>query len=160
MTIRTYFAGPLFTHAEKTWNLMVADTIRKSASDIEVFLPQVKTEAAVMQSDFAEVQRLCLSGIEESDVVIAILDGADSDSGTCFECGYAYAKGVPVIAVRTDVRSGEDQGMNAMLTQSSRRVVRLDGSGGASGEVSVLADRIIQAVKLVIGDKDRQNSAS
>jgi nucleoside 2-deoxyribosyltransferase len=154
MTIRTYFAGPLFTHAEKTWNLMLADTIRKSASDIEVFLPQVETEAAVMQSDFAEVQRICLDGIDESDVVIAILDGADSDSGTCFECGYAYAKGVPVIAVRTDMRSGEDQGMNAMLTQSSRQLVGLAGSSGAPAEVSVLADRIIQAVKSVAGDND------
>jgi len=33
---------------------------------------------------------------------------ADPDSGTSFECGLAYALGIPIVAVRTDFRAGGD----------------------------------------------------
>jgi nucleoside 2-deoxyribosyltransferase len=46
------------------------------------------------------------------------MDGADPDSGTAWECGYAYAKGKPVVLFRSDLRvSGDapDIPYNAML---------------------------------------------
>ncbi len=53
------------------------------------------------------------------------MDGADPDSGTAWECGYAYGKR-PVMLVRTDFRASSDPGMpyNAMLTASA--TLRLD----------------------------------
>jgi hypothetical protein len=71
--------------------------------------------------------------------VVAILDGADADSGTCWECGYATAKGIPVIAVRTDFRnSGDIKGFNAMLYYSASVIV--EGAGD-------VLPRIVQAVQ-------------
>ena len=46
------------------------------------------------------------------------MDGADPDSGTCWECGYAYGIGKPVVLFRSDRRaSGDSSDMpyNAML---------------------------------------------
>lgn len=51
------------------------------------------------------------------------MDGPDPDSGTCFECGYAYAKGKPVICYRTDFRgAGELDGAryNLMMWASAQ----------------------------------------
>lgn len=127
MTIQVYFAGPLFTHAELAWNKMLAEAITIVNPEIRLFLPQDETspvfEAANKNNtppDFNEVKQICLEGIVNSSVVVAVLDGADADSGTSFECGYAFAKNIPVIGIRTDVRSGEDLGINAMLTRSAK----------------------------------------
>jgi nucleoside 2-deoxyribosyltransferase len=49
--------------------------------------------------------------IRKADAVLAVLDGADVDSGTAAEVGYAAALGRPVIGVRTDTRlSGDNEG--------------------------------------------------
>lgn len=49
--------------------------------------------------------------IDESDVVLANLDGSDVDSGTAAEIGYAANAGKIIIGYRTDIRrSGENEG--------------------------------------------------
>lgn len=49
--------------------------------------------------------------IRRCDLVIAVLDGVDVDSGTASEIGFAYALGTPVWGLRTDFRaSGENPG--------------------------------------------------
>ena len=51
---------------------------------------------------------------------MAIIDGADADSGTSWEMGYAHALGKKVIALRTDFRHvGHHEHVNLMLEQSS-----------------------------------------
>jgi nucleoside 2-deoxyribosyltransferase len=56
-------------------------------------------------------------GIDRSDIVLAILDGgSDVDSGTAWEMGYAYAKGMPVLGLKTDFRTLGDEGViNLMM---------------------------------------------
>jgi nucleoside 2-deoxyribosyltransferase len=54
-------------------------------------------------------------------MVVAIMDGTQVDDGTAWECGYAYAKGKPVIGLRTDFRSCGDgkAPVNLMLSEST-----------------------------------------
>jgi len=52
--------------------------------------------------------------------MVAVIDGADADSGTAWEMGYAFALGKRVIALRTDFRSvGINEKVNLMLEQSA-----------------------------------------
>jgi nucleoside 2-deoxyribosyltransferase len=52
----------------------------------------------------------------EADGVLAILDGVDVDSGTAAEIGYAAARGIPIVGVRTDLRrTGENDGCHVNL---------------------------------------------
>jgi nucleoside 2-deoxyribosyltransferase len=54
--------------------------------------------------------------IEESDALFAILDGADVDSGTAAEVGYAAARGKPIVGVREDLRqTGDNPGVTVNL---------------------------------------------
>ncbi|MEA2098158.1 MAG: nucleoside 2-deoxyribosyltransferase [Patescibacteria group bacterium] len=49
--------------------------------------------------------------IEESDIIIAILDGTDIDSGTAAEIGYGSAFKKPIFGYRNDFRlGGENEG--------------------------------------------------
>ena len=51
------------------------------------------------------------NSILESDIIIAILDGIDVDSGTASEIGYACAKGKKIYGYRNDFRqAGENLG--------------------------------------------------
>ena len=49
------------------------------------------------------------AGIDWADVLLGIMDGADPDSGTCWEVGYAYRK-KPIVLVRTDLRRDAGSG--------------------------------------------------
>ncbi|MGE5444311.1 MAG: nucleoside 2-deoxyribosyltransferase [Ignavibacteriales bacterium] len=118
--MKIYLAGPLFTQAERRWNRELAAALAKLKPDLEIILPQdIKIEFRNNNPDFAAIFKRNVESIENSDAIVAILDGSDSDSGTAWECGYAYAKGKPLIGVRTDFRASEDENLNAMLSQSS-----------------------------------------
>jgi len=111
--MKLYLAGPLFTTAERTWNEAMAS--RLEAAGHEVFVPHLhpaaaKTAEAIFRKD--------LAGVDWADAVVAMMDGPDPDSGTSWECGYAYGVGKPVVLFRSDMRaSGDtvDMQYNAML---------------------------------------------
>jgi nucleoside 2-deoxyribosyltransferase len=147
-SLKIYFAAPLFTQAERIWNQTLANTIVEQDPKIEIFLPQTESGKAYINGclDFAKVQQICLNGIDACDVLVAILDGPDSDSGTCFECGYAFSKGKKLIGIRTDLRAGEDQGLNAMLNQSCTEVIRYATSNDRESQLVELGCLIVASV--------------
>ena len=121
--MKLYIAGPLFTQAERRWNRELAAALRLLDPSLELFLPQDEAVAEDDVPNFSKIFEICLRGIDNADIVVGILDGPDSDSGTCFECGYAYARGKPVVGVRTDLRNSEDRGLNAMLSRACTQVL-------------------------------------
>ena len=46
--------------------------------------------------------------IDEADMVFAVLDGTDVDSGTAAEIGYAFARAKPILGYRGDFRLSAD----------------------------------------------------
>jgi nucleoside 2-deoxyribosyltransferase len=124
-----YLAGPLFTQAERSWNLRLAGLL--SGLGHSVFLPQAEIQT-IETLEAEAVFRVDVDGVRSSDAVVAILDGADPDSGTSFECGLAFALGLPIVLVRTDFRAGGDAlpgqklaTVNLMLSQASTAVVHM-----------------------------------
>ncbi len=128
MAGRIYLAAPLFTDAERAWNLEVGRALRAGLPGQEVLLPQELCAAfdagPGAQPDFARIFATCLEHLEGAQLVVAVLDGADADSGTSWEAGHAYARGVPVVGIRTDWRPAEDGAANCMLARSCVRLVR------------------------------------
>lgn len=66
--------------------------------------------------------------IRSSDLVLAILDGSDVDSGTAAEIGYAAALSKPIVGVRTDLRMAADNVATAVNLQIAHFI---EMSGGA-----------------------------
>jgi nucleoside 2-deoxyribosyltransferase len=123
-----YYAGPLFTDAERQWNQANATAIRSLWPGCELLMPQEFCAAFDKPPggvpDFGKIFAACVAHLDRAGVVLAVVDGADPDSGTCWEIGYAYARGIPVVGLRTDWRPGEDGIANCMVTRSCTAVVR------------------------------------
>ncbi len=120
-----YLAGPLFTHAELEYNRKLKDMLLNSG--FSVFLPQEDAEDAAKERERQNQEyifRKCVEGVDNSDIVVAILDGVDVDSGTAWEIGYAYAKGKPVIGLRTDFRALSDGVVNLMVEMAIDSLAR------------------------------------
>ena len=135
--MKLYFAGPLFTTAERAFNKQLAD--RLAAGGHEVLLPQERgpgddgaagegldDRARSMSAD--ELLLKNKRDLDAADAVVAIMEGSDPDSGTAWECGYAYALGKPIVLLRTDIRGAGDlsgRPYNAMLIGSARAHLEL-----------------------------------
>jgi nucleoside 2-deoxyribosyltransferase len=114
---KIYLAGPLFTLAEQNFNAELARFLESEG--FEVFLPQ---ENEPRRNTAKSIFDMDVAALDWADMVVACMDGPDPDSGTAWECGYAYAKGKPIVCFRTDFRiSGDTKGApyNLMLTESA-----------------------------------------
>jgi nucleoside 2-deoxyribosyltransferase len=112
--------GPLFTQAERVWNRMLKKAIEdKGSGEYQVILPQDEAKKYILGADIDRdsIAQDCFERAEAADLAIAILDGADADSGTCVEVAWRKGRDIaaPVIGVRTDFRGSEDEGFNLML---------------------------------------------
>ena len=124
---RVYLAAPLFSEAERSYNAIVADLLRKKFFD--VYLPQDTGDGNPKRekNDLVQIYERNKQALQDADIVIAIIDGADVDSGTAWEVGYATALGIQVIALRTDFRiAGYEELVNLMLEQSAFVVTSKD----------------------------------
>ena len=120
--MKLYLAGPLFGSADREFNRQLATALREWAH--EVFLPQADAEENVRLGETATASDIFVGnkkGIDWCEIVIANMDGPDPDSGTAWECGYAYGTDKRVITFRTDFRSATDllAPFNIMLAESS-----------------------------------------
>jgi nucleoside 2-deoxyribosyltransferase len=137
--MKIYFAGPLFTAAELDFNARVTELLRRAGH--EVFLPQERQQRSKTAK---EIFNDDVAGLDWADVVVANMDGPDPDSGTCWECGYAYKK-KPLVVYRTDFRAADEPGKapyNLMLTESAD--IRLDLAHAGTEQV---ADSIVVALR-------------
>ncbi|MDD1719859.1 MAG: nucleoside 2-deoxyribosyltransferase [Methanoregulaceae archaeon] len=117
---RVYLAAPLFSEAEKSYNIQIRDLL--SSHFCDVYLPQEIGDDTHARSrdEHQRIYERHVEALAKADFVIAVVDGADADSGTAWEMGYAVARGIPVIALRTDFRmAGLQERVNLMLEQSA-----------------------------------------
>ena len=116
--MRVYLAGPLFTAAEREFNLALARRLETLGD--RVFLPQRDIPSARGRHRTRRLYEGCLRGLRAADVVVAICDGATADDGTAWEIGYAVASGKAVYALRTDPRRvAADEHVNLMIQESA-----------------------------------------
>ena len=122
--MRVYVAGPLFTDAEREFNARLA--ARLEGAGYRVFLPQRDTPQDQAGSGYAaRIFQADLVGLNRADVVLAVCDGIPVDDGTAWEIGYAFARGLPVVGLRTDSRIfGREEQVNLMIQESVTAMVR------------------------------------
>ena len=113
-----YVAGPLFSQAEREFNANLAG--RLAGAGFEVFLPQAS--AAKQPPGPDRLRRIFEANrveIDRAGAVLAICDGIPMDDGTAWEVGYAVARGLPVVGLRTDSRTmGPSERVNLMIQES------------------------------------------
>lgn len=117
---KAYLAAPLFNEREREFNLLLANRLD---SFVEVFLPQrdgllladllaADVPLEVAETRIFERDRLALN---ESELLVAVLDGAHIDEGVAFEIGFAHARGVLCLGLQSDIRRALPSGNNPMI---------------------------------------------
>ena len=130
---RIYFAGPLFSEAEREYNLAIVEILESYG--YVVFLPQRDgflapelenlTEAEKTEKIFSKDRDEVLA----ADILFMVLDGRVPDEGACVELGIAYASGKRCYGIKSDSRSVElDMDLNPMISGCFNRLFyHLDG---------------------------------
>jgi nucleoside 2-deoxyribosyltransferase len=93
-----YLAGPLFSEAERRFNLGLAH--RLGALGFDVFLPQrdgVERDRPPYDAMTPEERRLAMFHLDrtrilDAEVFLFVLDGRVPDEGACVELGIAYCQ--------------------------------------------------------------------
>lgn len=104
--MRIYWANAMFSEADRAFNARCVGQLR--AAGYSVFLPQESTENARSTPSAQSIFRQDSAQILKSDMVAACLDQETIDAGVACEIGLAYAGGVPLVGVYTDIRQARN----------------------------------------------------
>ena len=120
---KIYVAGPLFTEGER-WLLERIDKVCRDVG-YETYLPHRDAGVFDRDSDSSFFFQQDLRRLQEADVVVAVINGFDVDSGTAWEMGYFYALGKrTIIGYLHDSRLPRPQSqLNPMIVNSLQKLV-------------------------------------
>lgn len=130
--MRIYIASPLgFSEAGRHFYHQVlipavAATGHEPVDPWALAPEEALQDALAMSAGEAKTRRLIelddqiaagnVATIDTCDMVLAVLDGTDVDSGTAAEIGYAFARGKRIVGYRGDFRrTGENDGVTVNL---------------------------------------------
>ena len=95
----------------------------------EIPHPEKMSELKRLNHRIGDANRRSIEGVE---VVVAVLDGSDVDSGTASEIGFAFARGKTIFGYRGDIRlSGENEATVVNLQVQ----YWIEESGGGEGKM-------------------------
>jgi nucleoside 2-deoxyribosyltransferase len=124
--MKIYIAGKLCDESEREQ----LEKVAKLCEDLgfETFLPHRDVGLANDLEDVKDIFKGdIVDGFKNIDLVVAVLDGLNVGAGTAWELGYAYAKGIKAIGLKTDesVKDALDQ-LSAILIGSMEIVTSLE----------------------------------
>ena len=105
-----YIASPLFSVMERNF----IDNIVNVISERLVLNLRNDFYIPHRDSDYTDSEILIydenIKNLNECDIMVAVLDGGDIDSGTAFEIGYFTSQNKIVLGLLTDKRSYNEEG--------------------------------------------------
>lgn len=104
--MKAYLANGLFSIGDRYVNELLASKIREARPGIELYVPQ-ENGAINDKNAYADslaIAEADLTSLQESDLLIAVLDGVEIDSGVAAEIGVFSTTNRPIIALFSDVR--------------------------------------------------------
>lgn len=126
MKTKIYLASPFFNEEEiEIYNEVIG--LLRSEKNVDVFVPrehEIPNGWEMVNYKWAEaVFAVDLVALQQADIVVVLNFGMYSDSGTAWECGYAYGTGKKVL----NILCGKDNSeYSLMMTNGTSATVSLD----------------------------------
>lgn len=124
--IKAYIAGKLCSEEERKF----LEKLSKIAEELgfETFLPHRDVGLVEGIEDIEKAFKGdIMNGFNDVSLVIADLNGLHIGSGTAWELGYAYAKGIPIIGIKEDESVEEAlDSLSAIIIYSTKIVDSLE----------------------------------
>ena len=151
--MKVYFANDLFNDATLMYNEHVVSKIEEELPDVEVYLPQ-RNDAINDKTQYADsltIVKADYEELEDSDVLIAVIDS--DDSGVALEIGMFYMMNKPIIGIYTDTRRiayGNEQKKEAIDILGENQIAYTNLMViGAIKERGELVDNHEEAIRLL-----------
>lgn len=146
---RVYFAAPLFSQAERDYNLKITAILEEY--DYQVFLPQrdgflaPELEGLTAEEKTKKIFDKDYEEVLKADIFFGILDGRAPDEGVCVELGIAFSNHKRCYGFKTDARSVElDMDLNPMITGCLTKVFyNTDGEAAVNSLKEYLKDNTL-----------------
>ena len=119
-THNIFIIGPFFTEAEEAFMLKVKERIAKEGQEVKTPL-----DIGYVKDGSEGLFKEDLRYIEQSEIVVAILDG--HDPGTMCEIGYAKALRKRVIGLWTDKERRIDPFVKWLCTEVVKDISKVEG---------------------------------
>ncbi len=119
--MKIYLASPFFNEEELDYVDRAEKILRKRG--YEVYSPrehEVRDETVGTANWSIATFEADRIGIDKSNIVVMLYHGNYSDSGTAWECGYAYGTNTPVVVVHIGTNS------NLMVHEGSHSNISFD----------------------------------
>jgi len=118
-----YIAGPLFTPSQRNYLEKINKLIKSLG--FNTYLPHkdggLFIRGITKSADFFDKD---LNALDNCNILIAVLNGNEVDSGTAWEMGFAYFKKIPIIGILEDSRKPNDDLLNVMISNSTIKIAR------------------------------------
>lgn len=161
--MKAYLANGLFSIGDRYVNAELARLVRLAVPSIELYVPQ-ENDAINDKSNYADslaIAEADLSNLQNSDVLIAVIDGVEIDSGVAAEIGAFSMLKRPIIALFSDVRQlGRDneKKINALVAdgvenQFIYRNLFVVGLIKKNGMIVQTLEEVAQEVKRIADNK-------
>lgn len=122
-----YFAAPLFSEAELSFNTHLTDMLEQA---VDVYLPQrdggrlvdLIGKGVAPGDAYSSIFERDMGALAECDALLIVLDGRTIDEGAVFELGVAFASGKSCVGYQSDPRRLLPVGNNPMIACALERV--------------------------------------
>lgn len=159
--MKAYLANGLFSIGDRLVNELLAKELRSTIPTLDLYVPQ-ENDAINDKQAFANslaIAEADMEKLQDSDVLIAVLDGIEIDSGVAAEIGVFSTYNRPIIALFSDVRQlGRDnqQKINALIEDGTEnqfiyRNLFVMGIIKRNGVIVSSIEEVIDNVKKTIG---------
>jgi phosphoribosylformimino-5-aminoimidazole carboxamide ribotide isomerase len=107
--VKAYLSAFSHSQAARWWNGALRDAITANSPYLEISIPQEDLLIDLQELTPREIQAHYENLLNDSDIVVVVLDGIESKAWAGFECGYARAAGKHIIGLKAAVNSGNEQ---------------------------------------------------
>ena len=154
--MKAYLANGLFSIGDRLVNELLAKEIRAAIPAIELYVPQ-ENDAINDKNAFADslaIAEADLTSLQASDVLIAVIDGVEVDSGVAAEIGAFSMLNRPIIALFSDVRQqgrSNDKKIEALIADGTEnqfiyRNLFVVGLIKQNGVIASTVEEVVEAV--------------
>ena len=103
--MKVYIAAPLCTKPDREFAEKLDKLCKKLK--LETFLPHRDAGLWKKGISFKEIAKKDTEAIDQCQLIIASLNGFNVGAGTAYEMGIAFAKKIPIIAIKSDRKPKE-----------------------------------------------------
>lgn len=157
--MKAYLANGLFSIGDRYVNEVIARELRAAIPQIDLYVPQ-ENDAINDKNTYADslaIAEADLNSLKESDVLIAVIDGVEIDSGVAAEIGAFSMLNRPIVALFSDVRQqGRTNGkkIDALIADGTEnqfiyRNLFVVGLIKQNGVIASTIEEVVEQVKKV-----------